>query len=164
MTASQPLPSMPLSPAPKKKAWWKTTPAIAGVSLLLGVGLGNAAGGGGSGAAAPAPAPTVTVTAPAPAPEPVPTVTVTAEATQTETIVEKTPESCLKALDLAGEIMDAVATEHLEMSEAAFTASQTGDVITFAERISEAMGKLTDTSNRLQPQVLVAASDCRSKA
>ena len=131
------------------------------VELLVGLGMGSALGRGGTPAPAPAPAVTVTTTQSAAAPAPAPTVTVTAPA---EAAKEKTPASCIKALDIAAKAMDAVGDEHLAMASAATQAGKDGDMVKFGTAMAKAMTDMTKTVEGLQPELLVAAQECRAKA
>lgn len=78
--------------------------------------------------------------------------------------VEKTPASCIEALDLNAEVMVAIATEHAEISAAATKASKTMNVTRFAEDVAAAMQKAGNAARTRQDAMTKAIADCRAKA
>lgn len=149
----------PAGPSGKQPVWRRGW-VIGLAALLVGLALGSMAGRGG-GAPAPAPTVTVTTTASAQAPAPAPTVTVTATA---ETVKEKTPASCIKALDLAARVMSAVGDEHQAMAEVSSRVAKDGNIVRYAEGMSKAMQDMTEEITALQPDMVEAVGDCRAKA
>lgn len=132
----------------KKK---KLALGAAGALLVFGLGAATASGGKGSAQAAapePKPAPTVTVTAPAP--EPV------------VKTVEKTPQSCLDALDRAGAaigFMSDIGPLSGKAVQAAFIRDAAG-----LEAITSQVQALNDRLKKATPGIASASQECRAGA
>ncbi len=129
--------------------------AGAGAFLLLaGVGIGSAAND---------------IT---PMTKPLPAVTKTVTNTVTNTVTSPpvintvtkkvTPQSCIDALNMAGEFANNVAQEHRAFSEAADRAQVSGDVVTFLSDMSDSARKLTDQSSSMAPRLAVLSVNCRA--
>jgi len=118
------------------------------VAIILALTIGAAGAAGSSTAPVATPAQIVTVTAPAPDP-----VTVT---------VAQAPAECGTALDLAGEFMTDVATEHTALGAAFTKASQDGDMLTMASTVVVIEGTLNDQMTTMTPQMGAASQVCRA--
>lgn len=133
-------------------------------AVVIALGLGVGIGGAGQRTATAEPSPTLSpVPSPTPTPSSVPTVTVMAKPeVKTVTVeVEKTPASCLAALDLASEGIGYM-TETMNLSTSSIRAAGNYDI----ETIRSNLAKVNDLAAKVEaitPRMATQVAACRAK-
>ena len=133
----------------------KVTVAVVAAAFLVGGGFGSAGAN-----AEPPPAKTITKTVEVqvPGPEKIVTKEVKVPGPATNT----TPKSCLKVMDLAKTVVEAVGQEHTDIGEAATQAGVDGDVPGFLNSMTAAMKTMTAVVTDTTPEMGTAAAACRA--
>lgn len=143
MSARKPA-QQPLPPKPKRQ--WKLPTAIGATALLIGVGIGTSAAGG------------VPET---PEPEVITETETVTEEVEVEVEVERTPQSCLTAIDYAEEAIG-YSSDIINTLSVGIEYYLDGD-ISGIEASTAQVESLTGDVERITPDYQAARDDCRSK-